>query len=85
MADDVNQQAEDSLNMIVKLTNESGNLKKELGKLIHENVSTLRNLIYRIKDNLKEKTSENALLQNEVNEMKKSLEAQRNSLWHTSV
>ena len=80
MADDVNQQAEDSLNMIVKLTNESGNLKKELGKLIHENVSTLRNLIYRIKDNLKEKTSENALLQNEVNEMKKSLEAQRNSL-----
>jgi len=55
MADDVNQQAQNSLNMIVKLTNESGNLKKELRKLIHENVSTLRNLIYRIKDNMKEK------------------------------
>ena len=41
---------------------------------IHEKVSELRNLIYTIKDNLHEKISENAQLQNEVNEMKKSKE-----------
>ena len=62
MADDVNQQVEDALNMIVKLTNESGNLKKDLRKSIHEKVSELRNLTYIIKDNLNEKISENAHL-----------------------
>jgi len=77
MADDVSQQVEDALNMIVKLTNESGNLKKDLRNSIHEKVSELRNLIYIIKDNLNEKISENDLLQNEVKEMKKSLEVQR--------
>jgi hypothetical protein len=76
MADDVNQQVEDALNKIVKLTNESGNLK-ELRNSIHEKVSELRNLIYIIKDNLNEKISENDLLQNEVKDLKKSLEAQR--------
>jgi predicted RNase H-like nuclease (RuvC/YqgF family) len=74
MAEDVTQQAEDALNTIVKLTNESGNLK-ELSKLIHENVSNLTNLIYVLKDNLKEKTSENYQLQTEVKEMKKLMEA----------
>ena len=64
MADDVNQQVEDALNTIVKVTNESGNLKKELRNSIHERVSELRNLIYTIKDNLHEKISENAQLQN---------------------
>ena len=77
MADDVNQQAEDTLNKTVKLTNESGNLKKELRNSIHEKVSELRNLIYIIKDNLNDKISENNLLQNEVKEMKKTLEAER--------
>jgi hypothetical protein len=79
MAEDVTQQAEDALNTIDKLTNESGNLKKELRKLIHENVSNLRNLIYVLKDNLKEKTSENYQLQNEVKEMKKLMEARRDT------
>ena len=74
----MNQQVEDALNTIVKLTNESGNLK-ELRKSIHEKVSGLRNLIYTIKDNLHEKISKNAQQQNEVNEMKKSQEAQRNT------
>jgi len=78
MADDVNQLVEDAMNTIVKLTNESGNLK-ELRNSIHEKVSELRNLICTIKDNLHEKISENARIQNEVNEMKKSKEAQRNT------
>jgi len=48
MADDVNQQVEDFLNKIVKLTNENGKLKKELRKLIHEVLSNLRNLKHTI-------------------------------------
>jgi hypothetical protein len=39
MVDDVNQQIEDALNAIVKLTDQSGNLKKELKKSIHETVT----------------------------------------------
>jgi hypothetical protein len=54
MAEDVTQQVEDALNTIVKLTNESGNLR-ELRKLIHENVSNLRDLIHVLKNNLTEK------------------------------
>ena len=74
----MDQQVEDALNTIVKLTNESGNLK-ELRNSIHDKVSEIRNLIYTIKDNLHEKISENAQLQNEVNEMKKSNKVQRNT------
>jgi hypothetical protein len=46
MVDDVNQQVEGALNEIVKLMNESGNLKEEFRKSIHEKVSELRKLIY---------------------------------------
>jgi hypothetical protein len=76
MAEDVAEQVEDALNSIVKLTNESGNLKKELRKSIHESVSNLRNLMYILKNNLNEKTCENTKLQNEVKEANKLLQAQ---------
>jgi hypothetical protein len=65
MADDVNQQVEDALNMTVKLTDQSGNMKKELKKSIHETVSNLRNLIFILKDKLIARTSENSQLQKE--------------------
>jgi len=77
MADDVNQQIDDALNKIVKLTDQSGNLKKELKREIHETVSSLRNLIFTLKENLNERTSEKSQLQNEVNELKKDLEAHK--------
>jgi len=64
MAEDVSQQVEDALNLIVKPTNESGNLKKELRKSVHENVSNLRNLMFILKNHLNEKTSEILKLQN---------------------
>ena len=79
MAEDVSQQVEDALNSIVKLTNESGNLKKELRKSIHENVSNLRNLMFILTNNLNEQTSEILKLQNEVKEAKKLLEAQKDA------
>jgi len=75
MADDVNQQIDDALNKIVKLTDQSGNLKKEYKREIHETVSSLRNLIFTLKENLNGRTSEDSQLQNEVNELKKDLEA----------
>jgi predicted nucleic acid-binding Zn-ribbon protein len=76
MADDVNQQIDDALK-IVKLTDQSGNLKKELKNEIHETVSSLRNLIFTLKENLNERTNKNSELQNEVNGLKKDLEAHR--------
>jgi hypothetical protein len=80
MAEEVAQQVEDALNSTVNLTNESGNLKKELRKSIHESVSNLRNLLYVLKNNLNEKTSENIKMQNEVKEVKKLLQAQKDTL-----
>ena len=53
MADDVNQGIEDALNTIVKLTDQSGDLKKELKKSIHETLSTRRNLIFILMGNLR--------------------------------
>jgi hypothetical protein len=44
MADEVNQQIENALNTTVKLTDQSGNMKKELKKSIYKTVSNLRNL-----------------------------------------
>ena len=62
----MNQQIDDALNKIVKLTDQSRNLKKELKREIHETVSSLRNLIFTLKENLNERTSEKSQLQNEV-------------------
>jgi hypothetical protein len=75
MAVKVSQQIDDALNKIVKLTDQSGNLKKELKREIHEIVSSLRNLIFTLKENLNERTSENSQLLNEVNDLKKDLVA----------
>jgi hypothetical protein len=79
MAEDVAQQVDEALNSIVNLTNESGNLKKELRKSIHESVSNLRNLMYILKNKLNEKTSENIKMQNDVKEAKKLLQAQKDT------
>jgi hypothetical protein len=52
MTDDVNQGIEDALNTIVKLTDQSGDLKKEL-KSIHETLSTRRKVIFILMGNLR--------------------------------
>jgi vacuolar-type H+-ATPase subunit I/STV1 len=74
MADDVNQQIENTLNTIVNLMEKSGNLKKELKNYIHETVSTLRKLIFTLKSNFLEKTEESNTTQNEVKQLKDTLE-----------
>ena len=55
MANEVNQQIEDTLNRIVKLTDQSGNMIKEIKKVIHETVSNVRNLTFILKDTTKKK------------------------------
>jgi len=78
MADEVNQQVEGALNTIVKLADQSGNMKKELKKAIHKTVSNLRNLTFILKDTMNKRTSENSQLQKEVKELKNEPKAYRN-------
>jgi len=55
MADwEVARSLEEALNEIVKTTDKSGNMKKELKKTIYENVSTLKNLFLKMKEKLEE-------------------------------
>ena len=56
MADEVTQSIEDVLNRMVKTTDQSGNMKKELKKNIYETVSTLKNLFIKMKAMLEEGT-----------------------------
>jgi uncharacterized coiled-coil DUF342 family protein len=74
MADDVSQQIENALNMIVNLTEESENLKKELKNSLHETTSNLRKMIFTLKSNLLEKTEESNKTRNEVKQLKDTLE-----------
>ena len=78
MANDVSQQTDNAFDTIVKLTDQSANMKKELKKSIHVTVSNLRNLIFILKENVNERTSEKSQPQNEVNQLKKEMEAHRN-------
>jgi hypothetical protein len=79
MADNVSQQIENALNMIVNFTDKSGNMKKELKRLIHEAVSNLRNLIFILKSNLLEITEENNKMRNEGKQLKDTLEKWRST------
>jgi len=55
MADgEVARSIEEALNEIVKTTDKSGNMTKELKKTIYEHVSTLRNLFVKMKEKLEE-------------------------------
>jgi len=74
MDDDVSQRIEDALNLIVNITDKSGNMNKELKKSVHEAVSNLRNLIFALKSDLQEETEENNQTQNEVNLLNDALQ-----------
>ena len=50
MADEVEQQVEESLNMVVITTEQSSNMRKALKQKIFETVSTLRTLFAKLKD-----------------------------------
>jgi len=50
MADELKQGIDDALNKIVNTTDQSGNMRKDLKKIIYETVSTLRTLVYKLKE-----------------------------------
>jgi hypothetical protein len=78
MADgEVTRSIEEALNEIVKTTDKSGNMKKEL-KTIYEIVSTLRNLFVKMKEKLEgmRRTEE---MDNENNTLKRARRMQKGS------
>jgi hypothetical protein len=74
MAVDVSQQIDKTLTVIVNFTDKTGNMKKELNKLIHGAVINLRNLIFILKSNLQEKTEENNKTRYEFKQLKDAFE-----------
>jgi hypothetical protein len=46
MADEMKQSKDDALDKFVNTTDQSGNMRKDLKKIIYGTVSTLRKLIY---------------------------------------
>jgi hypothetical protein len=74
LPDDVSQHFENALNMIVNFTDKSGNMKKELKKLIHETLSNLGNLIFILKSILLVKTEDYNKTRNDVKHLKDALE-----------
>ena len=58
MADEVEDQVEESLNVVVITTEQSSNMRKALKQKIYETVSTLRTLFAKLKDKDDRKTKE---------------------------
>jgi len=69
MADEVEQEVEESLNMVVITTEQSSNMRKALKQKIFETVSTLRKLFAKLKDKDTKKTKEIKKLKKQVGEM----------------
>jgi predicted nuclease with TOPRIM domain len=78
MADgEVTRSIDEALNKIVKTTDKSGNMKKELKKKIYQNVSTLKNLYLKMKEKLEEGMRLKEQMDNENNALKTELDVCR--------
>jgi hypothetical protein len=74
MVDGVSDQIENALNLIVNMTEQSGNMKKGLNQSILETISTLRNLFVKLRVSRDSKTTEISKLEMQVTKMKAELE-----------
>jgi uncharacterized coiled-coil DUF342 family protein len=74
MADEASQNIEDALNKIVKTTDQSGNMRKDLKKTIFETVSTLRSIFHKVMEMLDEKTKRIKHLEYEFTKLNKELD-----------
>src|SRR5215469_15797162 len=83
--EEVPRNIEEALNEIVKTTDKSGNMKKELKKLIYENESTLRNLFVKLKEKLEEGMRLKDQLDKENSALKTELDASRKVTNNTST
>jgi len=69
MADKVEEQVEESLNMVVMVMEQSSNMRKALKQKIFKTVSTLRTLFAKLKDKDAKKTKEINELTKQVGKM----------------
>ena len=69
MADEVEDQVEESLNVVVITNEQSSNMRKSLKQKIYETVSTLQTLFAKLKDKDDRKTKEINKLTKQVGEM----------------
>ena len=79
MADELKQGIDDALDKIVNTTDQSGNMRKDLKKIIYETVSTLRTLCYKLKDTLDDQTKYNKHLEDEASKKNKELDSYKNT------
>jgi hypothetical protein len=79
MADDVNQRVEDAFQTLVRITEKSGNLRKDLKNDILISVSTLRKEFSQLKVELENVNRENINLKEEVTNATKEAATRRDS------
>ena len=72
MADEFKQDIDDALNKIVNTTDQSGNMRKDLKKIIYETVSTLRSLFHKLKESLDDQIKYNTYLEDEASKRTKN-------------
>jgi hypothetical protein len=77
MADVVSEDIQAALNKTVTMTDQSGNLRKDLKKTIFETVSNLRNLFTELKGIIDEKTRQIIHNESQINKVKVELAACR--------
>ena len=79
MAHELKQGIDDTMNKIVNATDQSGNMRKDLKKIIYETVSTLRTLVHKLKETLDDQTKYNKHLEDEASKKNKELDSYRNT------
>jgi ElaB/YqjD/DUF883 family membrane-anchored ribosome-binding protein len=77
MADEEDQLAESVFEVLVSITNKSGNLRKDLKQDIIESVSTLRKVLAKMKTVINDKSKENKKLSEEVRKATEETERAR--------
>jgi uncharacterized protein Yka (UPF0111/DUF47 family) len=74
MADEVEDQVDNVLNLVVSTTEQSSNMRKALKQKIFETVSTLQSLFVKLKDSGDRKTSEIIKITKQVGDMETELQ-----------
>lgn len=75
MADETSERIENALNKIVTTTEQSGNMRKDLKKIIFETVSTLRNVFVCMESSRDEQKAQISELEREVSDLRTKLQA----------
>jgi len=74
MADEEDQQVENAFDILVSITEKSGNLRKDLKQYILQSVGTLRKVFAKMKTQLQNKSTENNKLSEGVMKVTEEME-----------